>query len=477
MTSAIRNIGAIVLSIFLPIISFFGKNRVGVAVPESFSLNVLSPPVQRLQQYLRIRTDHASPAYFEAVDFLNLTTSTLLPTAAFATHEFVPGKPVAIVTLPGSDASLPSLMLNSHTDVVPAEPDKWTWDPFAAKLIFAQREWRIYARGSQDMKSVGLQYLEALAALVEQGWKPQRTVHVTFVPDEEVGGRDGMGKLVESKVFRKMNVGVALDEGLPNAKGTFNIYYGERQTWWLAVKVVGSPGHGATFPEHSAAQILHGIIGRVLAFRRNEFVKLNSTDGDLGDAISVNLSFLKAGQPDESQPSGYIMNMVPSVAEAGFDIRVPPLVNPDELDKVIESWVTCDDGKTCPGTTYQWVIKVKNPFVTSRVPAENPHIVSFSRGLSDAGISDRLRHGIFFAATDARYLREVKVPSFGFSPIEKTPNLLHKHNEYITMDGYLKGCKVYEDIIKQMAGPEPKPEKQLEVLSSGGSDPADHREL
>lgn len=477
MTSTVRYIGAIALSILLPVVSYFGKNRVGIAVPESFSLNMLPPPVQRLQQYLRIRTDHGPPAYYEAIDFLNHTVSTLLPAATFTVHEFVAGKPLALVTLPGTDESLPSLMLNSHTDVVPAESDKWAWDPFAAKLVFAQREWRIYARGSQDMKSIGLQYLEALATLMAQGWKPQRTVHVTFVPDEEVGGRDGMGKLVKSKLFRNMNVGVALDEGLPNAKSVFNIYYGERQTWWLAVKVVGSPGHGATFPEHSAVQILHGIIGRALAFRRGEFVKLNSTGGNIGDAIGINLSFLKAGQPDENQPSGYIMNMVPSVAEAGFDIRVPPLVDPDELDKVIESWVTCEDGKTCPGTTYQWVMKVKIPTVTSRVPAENPHIVSFSRGLSDAGISDRLRHGIFFAATDARYLREVNVPSFGFSPIENTPNLLHKHDEYITMDGYLKGCKVYEEIIKQMAGPEPEPEKQVEVLSSAGSDPSDHQEL
>jgi hypothetical protein len=33
------------------------------------------------------------------------------------------------------------------------------------------------------------------------------------MPDEEIGGAKGMGKLVETKEFKDMNVGFALDEG------------------------------------------------------------------------------------------------------------------------------------------------------------------------------------------------------------------------------------------------------------------------
>ena len=36
------------------------------------------------------------------------------------------------------------------------------------------------------MKCVCMQYLEALRRLVARGWRPRRTVHLTFVPDEEV---------------------------------------------------------------------------------------------------------------------------------------------------------------------------------------------------------------------------------------------------------------------------------------------------
>lgn len=43
------------------------------------------------------------------------------------------------------------MLLNSHTDVVPAEAARWTAPPFAA----AEFNGSIYARGVQDMKVWG----------------------------------------------------------------------------------------------------------------------------------------------------------------------------------------------------------------------------------------------------------------------------------------------------------------------------------
>jgi len=43
-------------------------------------------------------------------------------------------------------------------DVVPAEEEKWSVDPWAAVV----KEGRIYGRGTQDMKSVGAQYFDAI---------------------------------------------------------------------------------------------------------------------------------------------------------------------------------------------------------------------------------------------------------------------------------------------------------------------------
>lgn len=67
------------------------------------------------------------------------------------------GKPILIASWPGSDPSLPSILLNSHYDVVPADADKWSHPPFEAYMD--DKTGDIFARGAQDMKCVTMQVL------------------------------------------------------------------------------------------------------------------------------------------------------------------------------------------------------------------------------------------------------------------------------------------------------------------------------
>ena len=90
-------------------------------------------------------------------------------------------RPILLATWKGSDPELPSILLNSHTDVVPVYQDQWKHDPFGA---FKDEQGRIYGRGTQDMKCVTIQYLEAIRNLKSQGVKLKRTVHLTFMPGE-----------------------------------------------------------------------------------------------------------------------------------------------------------------------------------------------------------------------------------------------------------------------------------------------------
>merc|ERR1712107_214497 len=103
--------------------------------------------------------------------------------------ECVPGKPFLVMTWVGTDPGLPSVLLNSHTDVVPVFPEHWKYEPFSAHK---DENGDIYGRGTQDMKCVGIQHIEAVRRLKEQGKKFKRTIHLVFVPEEEVGGLEGM---------------------------------------------------------------------------------------------------------------------------------------------------------------------------------------------------------------------------------------------------------------------------------------------
>jgi hypothetical protein len=189
--------------------------------------DVRDPDVQFFQNLLRFRTVSAegahNGAYVACVNFLEAKCRSIgLLTIKVV---FAPNKPILLATRLGTRPDLPAVLLNSHYDVVPVMPEYWSVDPFAGAVVSG----RVWGRGAQDMKSVCAQYLLALERLRHEPL--ERTVHVSFVPDEEVGGADGMASLVRSDAFRRLGpIAVALDEGLATENDDFTVFYGERMS-------------------------------------------------------------------------------------------------------------------------------------------------------------------------------------------------------------------------------------------------------
>lgn len=91
-------------------------------------------------------------------------------------------------------------------------------------------EGNIFARGAQDTKGIGIQYLEAIRRILANGEKLKRTVHVLFVPDEEEG-IDGMEQFVASNDFPNLKPGFVLDEGQANPGPEYFVFYAEKAIW------------------------------------------------------------------------------------------------------------------------------------------------------------------------------------------------------------------------------------------------------
>ncbi|XP_024019369.1 aminoacylase-1 isoform X1 [Morus notabilis] len=402
--------------------------------------------ISRFQQYLRINTAQPSPDYAEAADFILAQAKSL--SLESQTLEFVNGKPLVLLKWPGSDPSLASILLNSHTDVVPAEPEKWTHPPFSAHL---DSRGNVYARGSQDMKCVGLQYLEAIRRLKASGFRPIRSVYLSFVPDEEIGGHGGAEKFAESDVFQRLNVEIVLDEGLASPSENYRAFHAERCPWWLVIKAIGAPGHGAKLYDNTAMENLLKSIESVRKFRASQFDLVKAGLKAEGEVVSVNMAFLKAGTPS---PTGFVMNLQPSEAEAGFDIRIPPTADPDALERrIAEEWAPASRNMTFELRQFKQkhssLDKSGKPLITA-TDSSNPWWNLLEEAVKKA--NGKLgKPEIFPASTDARYFRDLGLPAIGFSPMANTPILLHDHNEFLNKDEYLKGIEVYESIIKAYA--------------------------
>ncbi|KHJ91819.1 N-acyl-L-amino-acid amidohydrolase, partial [Oesophagostomum dentatum] len=198
------------------------------------------------------------------------------------------------MTIPGTQPELSSLMLYSHTDVVPTFKDQWKYDPYAAHK---DENGDIYGRGAQDMKCVGSQYFEAIRRHFQRGNKQWlRTIHIVWGPDEEIAGIDGMAKFCEMDEFRELNIGFVLDEGLASESSEYKVYYAERCPWWLKVTCTGSPGHGSKFISNTAAEKLHKLISQTLAFREEQRLILESDPSKtLGDVATLNLTIIEGG--------------------------------------------------------------------------------------------------------------------------------------------------------------------------------------
>ncbi|KAF3679212.1 putative ethylene-responsive transcription factor-like [Capsicum annuum] len=301
----------------------------------SFSLsesnNESDTPISRFQQYLRINTAHPNPNYTPAINYLtNFANS--IPNLHSKVIHLTPTNPLLLLTWPGSNPSLPSILFNSHLDSVPAEPDKWTHPPFSAHMT---SDGKIFARGAQDDKCIGMQYLEAIKVIQssDPDFVPLRNVHVVYVPDEEVGGFDGMEKFVELKEFEELNVGFMMDEGQASTNDEFRVFYADRTPWHMVIKAVGTPGHGSKLYDNTAMENLMKSIEVITKFRESKFDIVKAGLAANSEVISVNPVFLKAGTPS---PTGFVMNMQPSEAEAGFDIRMPPTTDPQLMRKIIE---------------------------------------------------------------------------------------------------------------------------------------------
>lgn len=154
----------------------------------------------------------------------------------------------------------------------------------------------IYARGSQDCKCVSIQHLEAIRRLKLNGIRLKRTIHISFVPDEEIGGHHGMRAFTKTDDFQSMNVGFALDEGSASENDEFSLTYGERTLFRIWIHCTGATGHGSLLPNDTAGEKLLFILERFQEFRQSEKKKLKYPDIKIGNVTSMNLTMIKVSK-------------------------------------------------------------------------------------------------------------------------------------------------------------------------------------
>lgn len=210
-------------------------------------------------------------------------------------------------------------------DVVPVYEEYWYHPPFGAEM---EDNGNIYARGTQDMKCVGTWYLAAIRELKRTGVKRlKRNIHLTYVPDEELGGTRGMKGFVELDAFKAMNVAFALDEGGRGYnQNKLPVYYYEKFIWQIEMIFHGQSGHGSKFLNNTPGQKLNYVLGKMTEYSQEEMRKLNDLKYPQGNVTSINLTILKGGVQS---------NVIPAEMSATFDMRISINTDVDEFEQMV----------------------------------------------------------------------------------------------------------------------------------------------
>lgn len=378
-----------------------------------------------LKKYLQINTAQPSPRYNQAIAFFTQQAQK----DGFETSEIqLPsGFKVLVVTMRGTDETLPALALNHHMDVVPAmDEKKWTFPPFSGHV----EKNMIYGRGAQDMKSVGVAHYFALKKLKETGKQLKRTVHIILVPEEEVGGAQGAGQLVETEDFKKLNIGFVLDEALPSGqKEALLLKVSERKPIQIEFVCKGEMFHGSRLKSNNVVNQLILFVARLAQLQEEQKKRAEGTDPGL--LLSLNVTSLLAGKKEAS------LNVVPGEARATVDIRVPPTMKKQTVLDMIEQEL-----KDFPDITYS--IKAQAREREFNQDFKTPFFNGVKKAIETCGLTAQP----YFAeiASDLRFYQEKGIEGFGLSPFTIQANL-HGFDECISVGDMELGRDVFFNVL------------------------------
>ena len=211
---------------------------------------------------------------------------------------------------------------------------------------------------------------------------------------------------------------------------------------WIKVKTKGVTGHASKYLGYGALDKLHKSCDRALEFRQQEADKFNAGT-PIGDIVTLNITSLKMGKTMDNG-STYALNVIPSDAEAGFDIRIPPSMDLEKFETDLVTLLTNND----PDIEFERITGITKNVSTSIDPEKNKWWAKFKQVCLELGID--IVPQVFPAATDSRYLRILGIPCLGFSPLRNTPVKFHDHDEYLECSVYLASIPIYMEMIKNL---------------------------
>ncbi len=236
--------------------------------------------------------------------------------------EPAPGRVSIVARLEGTDPNAPTLLLHAHTDVVPADPDLWSFDPFCGDVV----DGMVRGRGAIDM----LGYAATMAVSLRRAASgPRRAGTLVFAAtaDQEAQSELGTAWLVEHHPGTiRADYAVTESGGYPIPGPTgveLPVIVSEKGSHWFDLRVVGRPSRPQVADPGGAIELAADIIRRIADYRPPADVPSTFREFLEGSGWSELLGGLL--EPGVAQDA--ILDALPDALALMFDASTRPILS------------------------------------------------------------------------------------------------------------------------------------------------------
>ena len=380
-------------------------------------------------------------------------------------YESAPGRCNVIAHIKGEDEQRPGLVVHGHLDVVPANAEDWSVDPFSAVI----KDEMIWGRGAVDMKNMDAMIIAIFRLWAKKGIKPPRNIVLAFFADEEAGSLFGSRWMVAQhpEVFKGCSEAISEVGGFSvTVAGDKRLYFieaAQKGIHWMKLSASGRAGHGSMMNPENALTRLSEAVSKVGNYEWPQrytktvkvlFKKIAEVTGKKYDEkdlrpllqeIGPMARMIGATLQNTTNPTmleaGYKANVIPQSASAVIDGRFLPGME-DELNATIQQII----GPDILIETLTHDIALEVDFEGDLVESMNRSVLRFD----PEGIPVPY---LMSGGTDNKALSELGIIGYGFSPLRLPPDLdfmalFHGVDERVPIDGIKFGVNVLEDFLR-----------------------------
>jgi len=380
-------------------------------------------------------------------------------------YESAPNRCNVIANISGSDTSRPGLVVHGHIDVVPANADDWSVDPFAAEI----RDGMIWGRGAVDMKNTDAMILAIIRKWARSGYQPPRNIVLAFFADEEAGMTFGSRWMTahHPEVFAGCSEAISEVGGFSvtvgDGKRLYFVEAAQKGIHWMRLTATGRAGHGSMMNDENALTALTEAVAKIGRYEwpqrytstvKTLFKKIAQATGKSYDErdlrpllreIGPTARMIGATLQNTANPTmldaGYKANVIPGSASAVIDGRFLPGYE-EELNTTIRSII----GPDIAIETISRDIALEVTFEGDLVDAMCNAILAFD----PEGIPVPY---LMSGGTDNKALSELGIVGYGFSPLQLPADLdfmalFHGVDERVPISGLEFGIKVLENFLE-----------------------------